>query len=326
MQCSDPLLSIMRKTGEPEETKLLCQTYTSARCCWNEDEQGCFITDTTHDWLMSTLTQTPERKTFVIDYNASESDARSLGLKRSFDPIKMTLAKELSKEIKEIQENYKSKAKAFLTEPEQKAQDYLNQQLTKFFTPKPDPPAPRAFAAAESKTELHDFDMPGDTDGIAIDYSLIDWEVLERCFNQMETLKVTHNCFEKNKKQVFDQQSCLANGCLFQDEKCFYCDGAYQNMLQNKRSKKWINSNTDDICVITDSDKLPCDGYEEKPIDTLVLKRMKIMNPLGNQCKYSFLFTLLIVTLHFSNFAYSTKEKSATMSRLRLLLRRRSGD
>merc|ERR1712141_697223 len=59
MQCSDPLLSIMKKTGEPEETKLLCQTYTSARCCWNEKEQGCFITDTTHDWLMSTLTQTP---------------------------------------------------------------------------------------------------------------------------------------------------------------------------------------------------------------------------------------------------------------------------
>ena len=299
----------MKKTGEPDETKLLCLTYASSRCCWNEEEQDCFITDITATRIL--YDPSAERKSFVIGSTSltnSEDGYRGFNLKRNFDPIKMTLAKELSKEIKDIQENYKSKAKEFLSEPEQKAQDYLNQQLTKFFTPKPAPPAPRSFVAAEGTTELHDFDMPGDNDGIAIDYSLIDWEVLERCFNQMDTLKITHNCFEKNKKQVFDQQSCLANGCLFQGEKCFYCDGAYQNMLQNKRSKKWINSNTDDTCIITDSDKLACPDYEEQPIDTLVLKRMKIMNPLGNQRKLVVLLICLFILI-FSYITYSIGEK-----------------
>ena len=165
---------------------------------------------------------------------------------------------------------------------------FFFEPYSKYFAPADPPAAPPALVAGQIVTDLADFVLPGDDGDATIDYSLIDWEVLERCFNQMDMLKKTHNCYEKNKKTVFDQQSCLANGCLFESGNCFYCDGAYQNMLENARSKKWIKSATDDVCVIDDGDKLACPDYEETPMDTLSLKRLKILNPDANNCKHIF--------------------------------------
>ena len=130
----------------------------------------------------------------------------------------------------------------------------------------------------EKVTELNDFLLPGEP----LDYTTIDWEILQRCFNQRNTLKKTHNCYLKSPENIFNKFSCQAEGCIFDGGDCFYCAAAHENQVENKKSLRWIQSNADE-CTIVEEDKTPCPDYEETPLSSNKMKLLSLLDPKMNQ-------------------------------------------
>ena len=162
-------------------------------------------------------------------------------------------------------------------EPEERfKQMILTKILTDEVAPTEEPQDPGYFG--EKITELNDFFLPHEP----LDYSKIDWEILQRCFHQRQELKRTHNCFIKSPGTIFNKYSCLAEGCIYDDGDCFYCDAAYTNQVDNAKSLRWINSNSGE-CTIVEEDKVPCPDFEETPLSSNKMKLMSLLDPKMNQ-------------------------------------------
>ena len=68
-----------------------------------------------------------------------------------------------------------------------------------------------------------------------IKYDLIDWDVLEGCLSRIEYLNEHQNCFSD--PAVTDINSCSANGCIYKDNKCFFCAEAITNQMENEATQ-----------------------------------------------------------------------------------------
>lgn len=115
-----------------------------------------------------------------------------------------------------------------------------------------------------------------------LDYALVDWEILERCFNQRKVLKETHNCYEKVPGDIYNKFSCLGKGCIYDDGDCFFCAAAYENMEANARSLRWIKS-SGDVCVVQESDKLECPDFSDTPLNANRMQLLSLTDPKMNQ-------------------------------------------
>ena len=162
-------------------------------------------------------------------------------------------------------------------EPEERFKQMI---LTKILTDEvedPEEPEDPGYYG-ERVTQLDEFLLPGEP----LDYNVIDWEILQRCFNQRAVLKKTHNCYLKSPSAIFNKFSCLAEGCIYDGGDCFYCNAAHENQVENRKSLRWLKSNTDE-CTVIEEDKVPCPDFEETPLSSNKMKLLSLLDPKMNQ-------------------------------------------
>lgn len=103
-----------------------------------------------------------------------------------------------------------------------------------------------------------------------IEYDLIDWNVMEYCLAKIDQLSEDFNCYDKS-DSIFDYDTCtkrgkldslskkqflnINSGCIYYDQKCFYCKQAIDNQKENKIVVNSVHDEDGECAVPSDMKK-----------------------------------------------------------------------